>query len=420
VPNAAGPRSGAPGSRALALGETEDHLHSNPSAEEPPELVKTGGIIRFPGDRRAEGVLRTDGFIASCDTLYMRHGWQRQVFIEIDVRRASGGPMRIAARRFHRSEESDVRINRQGRTGSRRINGFIVRSKKVHELRGVDEEFIVSFRISGRGSSGVLDCRVIIFHTDRLPPRGDPPPPPNPPDPPGFGRRGGGGPVRPNTFNVECLPDPLETDHGTKASTIFYLKDGFAGRRPPPIAVAFRAPPSTATTRFTLLTSGPGQTQVRTPLSHHGVLADPFTVHALANPVESFALVLRFARVGEPVLERTCRVNVRHSQGEPPFNLGPGPVPATGFYNNGQGSGSCANDFTTGLQITAPGNGMMEIHQPSTGDRASGPVNPDGEFHLRSAGETYDGKFTGRTGTGVYTYTSSGCSKRYDFRIELQ
>jgi hypothetical protein len=349
----------------------------------------------------------------------IRHGRRGTKILNIVVLRREGGPMRIEARRFHRSEDSDVDILRT----NRRVSGFRVVSKRIHlpSLSASYESFVVRFRIGGHGSSGFLDCRVTIVHESNLPPLGDPPPPP-PPPPPGGNQPGAAGRGRLPSYTVRCHPDPLELRHGTKASTLFLLRDLHPNRPPPAIAVTFNAPPA-STTIFSLLSRLPGATRTRTPLSHHGVLADSFRVHALANPIESYTLTLRFQRAGEGVLERPCAVRIRHDQGsgQPNFSLGSGPRSATGFYTNGQGPCPFATQFNTGLQITSTGDGRIEIFQPSTGDRVAGTVTPDGHATLSNQSESYDIQFNAdRTvATGRYTYTRNGCTMTYDVRIEV-
>jgi hypothetical protein len=101
------------------------------------------------------------------------------------------------------------------------------------------------------------------------------------------------------------------------------------------------------------------------------------------------------------------------AQAHGPFTLGPSPIPAAGTFRNGRGGCPVATSFTDTFQFLAPGNGTLTITQPSAGDRVSGSIAPDGSFRLRSTGESYDGKITGKTATAIYSYTA-GCTETYD------
>lgn len=103
-----------------------------------------------------------------------------------------------------------------------------------------------------------------------------------------------------------------------------------------------------------------------------------------------------------------------------PFRLGASPVPAQGTFTNGRGGCPLATSFTDRFEFHAPGDGTLTITQPSTGDRVSGPISPDGTFALRSAGESYSGRITGSRAAATYTYTMTvGCTQTYDASFEL-
>lgn len=102
-----------------------------------------------------------------------------------------------------------------------------------------------------------------------------------------------------------------------------------------------------------------------------------------------------------------------------PFSLGPDPVSAVGRFTNGRGGCPVQTTFTDRFQFLAPGDGTLTITQPSTGDRVSGPIKPDGSFQLRSAGESYDGKIAGKKATAAYAYTAGGCKETYDSEFDL-
>jgi hypothetical protein len=158
---------------------------------------------------------------------------------------------------------------------------------------------------------------------------------------------------------------------------------------------------------------------------------DCLTQNGAANPTHAIGTRLQY-RTSPP---STLRVDLRDFAGRlsisrtltlpaspppaRPFTLGPSPVTAVGTFTNGRGGCPVQTSFTDTFQLLAPGDGTLTITQPSTGDRLSGPISPDGSFQLRSAGETYDGRFTGRTATATYTYTRNGCTETYDAAFAL-
>jgi hypothetical protein len=108
------------------------------------------------------------------------------------------------------------------------------------------------------------------------------------------------------------------------------------------------------------------------------------------------------------------------TQALPPFNLGPSPVRARGTFTNGRGGCPVATSFADTFLLLAPGNGTLTITQPTTGDRVSGTIGPDGSFSLQSAGETYTGRIVGRTATATYAYTARGCTETYEVTFVLE
>lgn len=131
------------------------------------------------------------------------------------------------------------------------------------------------------------------------------------------------------------------------------------------------------------------------------------------SPSELRVLVRDFAGRGSATTLRPMSV-------EQPFSLGPSPVPATGTFTNGRGGCPFPTSFTDMFWFLAPGDGTLTITQPTTGDRVSGPIGPDGSFRLRSPGESYDGKIAGNRATATYSYTRNGCTETYDAAFALQ
>jgi hypothetical protein len=107
----------------------------------------------------------------------------------------------------------------------------------------------------------------------------------------------------------------------------------------------------------------------------------------------------------------------------PPFVLPNSPRQAVGTFTNGQGGcPGLPTSFTDNFLIGTPQPGQLVIQQPSTGDVDTGPINPDGSFHVQRADgqESYDGTITGDTATATNHYTTQGCTETYQVTFTLQ
>ena len=99
-----------------------------------------------------------------------------------------------------------------------------------------------------------------------------------------------------------------------------------------------------------------------------------------------------------------------------PFRLVPSPVQASASFANF--TGTCTDDppaFYDRFTFTT-GQGTLTVRQASTSQVSTGPIQPDGTFHVSAADgrETYDGRIQGLNATAHFVEARDTCSGAYD------
>lgn len=94
------------------------------------------------------------------------------------------------------------------------------------------------------------------------------------------------------------------------------------------------------------------------------------------------------------------------------------PVPGTGSFRPTSGGCPGQRAFTDKFTLEVTGN-KITITQPSTKDKVTGVINPDGSFHASSEGEDYVGNVSGTSVVAKYQYLSKGCRSFYDATFKL-
>ena len=100
-----------------------------------------------------------------------------------------------------------------------------------------------------------------------------------------------------------------------------------------------------------------------------------------------------------------------------PFRLVPSPVQASAAF--GSFAGTCTDDppaFNDRFTFTTL-DGQLTLRQASTGQITSGPIQPDGTFHVTGSGghEAYDGRIQGlRADAHFVEVRVGGCTGAYE------